>query len=1212
MLKHYKTMILCALALLSGVVSAQKIDHISTFHTGVFDEGAAEIVVFDKDNNRLIFTNADANSLTWLDFSKPKDLQEIKSVNLDMYGAGINSVAYYNNVVVAAVESAPKQDPGKLVFFDKDGGYLADVTVGALPDMVTFSKDGQYVLAACEGEPSDDYTVDPNGAIAVVDLSGGVTSAKVTVLDFTAYNDHAEHLKNKGVRIFGKDASVAQDMEPEYITVANDKLAYVGCQENNALVVVDYTIPAILDIHSARYKDHSWTGGTPELDEYLLNELTDWPSLGTPAYGTGTPEVKLGGFSGLFYDSTRSEEGKHIFYAIPDRGPNGDAVSKADVTPAPTQNLRPFKLPNYQARIVKIVYDEATDEMSVDDTDQIYLVRADGVTPITGRGNVPGFDEVPVTYTDATTPWSQVDYVDGAGTEYTELPYDAFGGDFEGILRDKNGDFWMCDEYRPAVYKFGVDGVMKDRFVPEGISQWGMTIFFSEAGEGTSNNKYLEIYNPTDREVLLDDYMLVNCSNGCATEGEFEFDNTALFKKRTIAPGGVLVIAHPSAQADILAKADTTFTFLSNGDDWWAILNAADSSIVDQIGQSSNADPGNGWDVAGVTDGTKDHTLVRKSWVTRGSSNWPKSAGTSTLDSEWEVEAKPEAAYVSSNFGSHSHIQPDYGTESLPAVYNTRRANRGFEAIAYDYDRDIIYSFIQSPMYNPSSSTQNNSDVIRVLGIDLDGNPVSEYVYLLERNRDAGFADGRVDKMGDAVYMGNGKFRVLERDSGVPGDDESKKYIVEFTLVGATNILGMPVSVEGLDGKTLEEMTADELVKAGVQPVKRRVVLNLPSIGYLPSDKPEGLALIAPDMMAVINDNDFGLAGAGVSDDISLGIVYFDGDYYMDASDKDDAINFDNQPVLGMRLPDAITSIVQDEKVYILTANEGDSRDYDGFSEEVRVKDLTLDPMAYPNAAELQEDGVLGRLKTTTTMGDYDGDGDYDQIYAYGGRSFTIYDQYGNIVYDSGAEFEVVLADRYPDDFNSTNDENGSFDNRSDDKGGEPEAITTGVWRDSVYAFIGLERMGGVMVYNITDIDKVYFVDYFNNRDFSVEDVTTKEVGDLGVECVIFLDSTMTQDKKNYLVTSNEVSGTVSVFEVGQIPVMLENSTTASNWTIYPNPVNGSVLNASMVDNYSLLDVSGRVIRTVENSKTINVQDLELGTYFVRNSLGETKIFVRN
>ncbi|MEC9340695.1 MAG: choice-of-anchor I family protein, partial [Pseudomonadota bacterium] len=180
----------------------------------------------------------------------------------------------------------------------------------------------------------------------------------------------------------------------------------------------------------------------------------------------------------------------------------------------------------------------------------------------------------------------------------------------------------------------------------------------------------------------------------------------------------------------------------------------------------------------------------------------------------------------------------------------------------------------------------------------------------------------------------------------------------------------------------------------------------------------------------------------------------------LDASDRDDAINIRPWPVQGLYLPDAIASYTLFGRTFLLTANEGDARDYDGFSEEARVKDLVLDPVAYPDAATLQLDENLGRLKTTVVDGDADLDGDVDQIFSYGARSFSIWSEDGALVYDSGEEFEQILARALPDDFNATNDENGSFDNRSDDKGPEPEGITIGKVGVHTYAFIGLERVG--------------------------------------------------------------------------------------------------------------------------------------------------------
>jgi len=206
----------------------------------------------------------------------------------------------------------------------------------------------------------------------------------------------------------------------------------------------------------------------------------------------------------------------------------------------------------------------------------------------------------------------------------------------------------------------------------------------------------------------------------------------------------------------------------------------------------------------------------------------------------------------------------------------------------------------------------------------------------------------------------------------------------------------------------------------------------------------------------------------------------------LDVSNKDDAINITTWPVKGMYMPDSIDSYTYRGRSYIVTANEGDSRDYDGYSEEERVKDLDLDPDAFPDAATLQADENLGRLKTTTANGDTDGDGDFDEIYSYGARSFSIWNQNGKLIFDSGADFERITAEADAANFNSTNDENDSFDNRSDDKGPEPEGLAIGKIKGKTYAFIGLERVGGIMIYDITNPRKVSFVEYINNRDFTV------------------------------------------------------------------------------------------------------------------------------
>lgn len=1029
-----------------------QLNYLSSYRTNVFDQSAAEIAAFDAASARVFFTNANTNTVTILDISNPAMPTKVMDIDMSTYGGGVNSVAIKNGIVAVAVEAEDKTMNGSVVFFDTDGTYINEVVVGALPDMVVFSNDGTKVLTANEGEPNTDYTSDPEGSVSIIDISGGVASATVTTVNFQSYNDKKAALINSGVRIFGPNATVAQDLEPEYIALtADDSRAYVSLQENNAFAVIDVANGTVLDILPLGYKDHF--RGAPTLKQFKLNELIDFPVLGAPVFDDMAQEpVKLSGFSGLFFDANESTETKYVFYAIPDRGPNEEPVSPANIfTPADPSigaltDLRPFKLPDYQARIVKFEIDIENNTATL--ANEILLNRlAEGeVTPITGKGNVIGVDETPVlkfkTFPDSTTIYEGVDYVDTTNNiGYKELLLDPYGADFEGIVRDNDGNFWLCDENRPSVYKVAPDGTMIERYVPEGTADLTIPILGISLGEGF------------------------------------------------------------------------------------------------------------------------------------------------------------------------------YGAETLPAVYNKHRANRGFEAIAYDSDNDVIYAFIQSPLENPGSSVRNKTDVIRILGIDpATGQPVSEYVYLLERNVSNGLAISRVDKIGDAVYAGNGKFLVLERDSSLPGQDTGKKYIFEINLTGATNILGTELALreeEGMNGeKTLEQMSADELGAEGVVPVHKTKLLNLPSIGYFPSDKPEGLALLPNGAIAVLNDNDFGLAGAGVSDDSVLGIIDFGKNYGLDASDRDNGINILPQPVLGMFMPDAIATYESEGQVYVFSVNEGDAREYNPLEEEVRINSLTLDLTAFPNATELQNNTNLGRLNVTNTQGDLDGDGDFDILYSFGGRSLSVWDNLGNLVFDSGDELEQITAAAYPMYFNASNTDN-NLDSRSDNKGPEPEAITIAEIDGVTYAFIGLERIGGVVLYDITNPKQPVFVKYVNNRDFTAS-VESAAAGDLGPENIVVIPAADSPNGDALMIVANEVSGSISIFTFGDIMTDVDDlDERPITWRVFPNPVNDEIL-TNVVSDYAVYNAIGQMLLNQNNTNRLNVNRLPKGTYVIRNQKnGQSQLFVK-
>ncbi|MGA1517934.1 MAG: choice-of-anchor I family protein [Phycisphaerales bacterium] len=253
----------------------------------------------------------------------------------------------------------------------------------------------------------------------------------------------------------------------------------------------------------------------------------------------------------------------------------------------------------------------------------------------------------------------------------------------------------------------------------------------------------------------------------------------------------------------------------------------------------------------------------------------------------------------------------------------------------------------------------------------------------------------------------------------------------------------------------------------------------------------------------------------------------------LDASDRDDAIRIANWPISGILMPDGIARFTIDGVDYIATANEGDGRDYGGYSNETRVKDVVLDPVAFPDAASLQLQANLGRIKMDASQGDIDNDGDYDALYSFGGRSMSILDASGTLIADTGRLMEEVTATLLPDFFNSTNDENDTFDNRSDDKGPEPEGIAVGMVGGRTVAFVGLERIGGVMAFDVSDPTSPVYAGYVNTRDFA-GDPLAFTAGDLGPEGIDFIAAADSPTGRPMLAVGFEISGTARLIEIAE------------------------------------------------------------------------------
>ncbi|MCU4349176.1 choice-of-anchor I family protein [Acinetobacter lactucae] len=229
------------------------------YKTGVFVQSAAEIPAYDPQSKRLFVVNAQKGLVDVLDASKPENPVHIKELSARLYltDSEVNSVAVHNGIVALAVQAKVKTDSGIVVFFKaSDLSFISKVEVGALPDMLTFTPDGQKVLVANEAEPNDDYSVDPEGSVSIIDVSN-IQQPKAVIADFKAWNNQKAALLEKGVRIFGPNATVAQDLEPEYITVSDDsKTAWVTLQENNALAQIDLTQQKVMELYPLGYKDY--------------------------------------------------------------------------------------------------------------------------------------------------------------------------------------------------------------------------------------------------------------------------------------------------------------------------------------------------------------------------------------------------------------------------------------------------------------------------------------------------------------------------------------------------------------------------------------------------------------------------------------------------------------------------------------------------------------------------------------------------------------------------------------------------------------------------------------------------------------------------------------------------------------------------------------------------------------------------------------------
>lgn len=465
------------------------------------------------------------------------------------------------------------------------------------------------------------------------------------------------------------------------------------------------------------------------------------------------------------------------------------------------------------------------------------------------------------------------------------------------------------------------------------------------------------------------------------------------------------------------------------------------------------------------------------------------------------------------------------------------------------------------------------SDDLMAVAVPADDKASNGYVLFysgLNSSAPAFIKAVEVGNLPDMVTFTPDGTKVLTANEGEPSGDYSIDPEGSISVITITD--GTPadtstaITFDAYNGKQ------SELEAQGMHfpnPNGRTINGNVISITVAQDLEPEYITTTDQMAYVTLQENN-GLAIIDLSDNSVevKGLGYKDwSDFQIDTM-EDGGVSFGQyQNLYGLYMPDTIASFQWKDANFIVTANEGDAREYffdtlnesdeqdealceaaggqdfdddDGclsYTDETQARKLdyaigsNLDTLAGDDPEDFDFTAFpLGRLNVTSELGDSNDDGEYENLYTYGARSFTIWDSNGLVVFDSGDDFERITASIHGDAFNNNNDENEG-DSRSSNKGPEPEALAVGQVGDKTYAFIGLERMGGILIYDITNPYSTKFVDYVINRDITEGgDI----IGDSAPEGMAFIAAADSPSGKALLVVGNEVSGTVSVWQIAE------------------------------------------------------------------------------
>lgn len=424
-------------------------------------------------------------------------------------------------------------------------------------------------------------------------------------------------------------------------------------------------------------------------------------------------------------------------------------------------------------------------------------------------------------------------------------------------------------------------------------------------------------------------------------------------------------------------------------------------------------------------------------------------------------------------------------------------------SVAISTKNDRVYLAVQEKGVNKAG---------KILALDYEGKLVAEYAAGIQPDMITVTEDGRYVLTADEA----------EPRTGVPGEDGKGSVTIVDTASGKSSqlyfdqpsVIDDDVHIRGASDK-------DGIITGKGTKADALYDLEPEYITIAPGGKTAYVALQENNAMATVD-----IEKGQVLSVKSLGLKdYSDPRNALDLR-KDGKIKFENVPFYGAYMPDGIASYEVDGKTYLLTANEGDATEWPNRVNASKVKDMKgkLNPSSKAYAL----------LQGTTDFDDVEvvSDRGNDGIYLYGGRSFSIYEASSmKQVYDSGSDFEKITAERLPDYFNTSNSKI-KLDDRSAKKGPEPEDVKTGVIDGKTFAFVGLERIGGIMMYDVTNPVKPAFASYVNTRQFKDAKGEPNLDTDTAPEGLEFISAADSPTGNPLLLAAFEVGGKVAVYEI--------------------------------------------------------------------------------